>query len=212
MTTKVKICGLSTPSTVQCAIEAGADFLGFVFHKSSPRFVETEVASYLTSYVPENMTCVGLFVDPTDEQLKETLENVRLDMIQLHGHERPTRVAAISSLTGKPIIRALSLKDRNDLQAIHDVAPMADWLLLDAAGTPDQPGGHGKTFDWSILENFKTIRPWMLAGGLNPENVAQAIRLLKPDAVDVSSGVEAARGIKDEDKIRTFIKNAKSAL
>lgn len=197
---------------MQAALEEGADFVGLVFHKASPRYVEIEVATYLANYVPSSVQSVGLFVDPSDEQLTQTLENVRLDMIQLHGSESPERIAAIKTNFQKPVIKALSLKERDDLDKFNLFTPGSDWLLLDAAGTPEQPGGHGRTFDWDILEDISIAKPWMLAGGLTPDNVADAIRRLKPDAVDVSSGVESSRGVKDADKIRAFSRNAKAAL
>ncbi len=206
MSTKVKICGLSTPETVTAAIEAGADFLGFVFHSSSPRFIETEVAAYLTSYVPQNIKTVGLFVDPADDILRDTLENVRLDMIQLHGGETPARILDIKTKFGRPVIKALSIKNNEDVGKIAGFETAADWILLDSS-----TGGTGKSFDWSLLEGFTFSKPWMLAGGLTAGIVRGAIARLHPDAVDVSSGVESTRGVKDSAKIRAFIQNARLA-
>lgn len=208
--TKVKICGLSTPETMSTALEAGADFVGLVLYPASPRHVDIEVAAYLSSYVPAGVSVTGLFVDPTDEILQRTLENVRIDFIQLHGQETPARVAEIKARFGKPIIKALSVSHRADLKA-SDAHAAADWLLFDAKGTTDMPGGNGLPFDWTLLEDFQSPRPYMLAGGLTPENVAEAVKRLRPPAVDVSSGVEAARGVKDPAKIRAFIEAAKNS-
>lgn len=208
--TKVKICGLTTPDAMTAALEAGADFVGLVFHSASPRHVEIEIAAYLSSYVPANVIVTGLFVDPTDDILRQTLENVRLDLIQLHGEETPSRVAEIKTLFGRPMMKALSISTREDLRRSDSYAA-ADWLLFDAKGSADMPGGNGLPFDWSLLEDFQSPLPWMLAGGLTPENVAGAVKHLKPSAVDVSSGVEASRGVKDAAKIRAFVEAAKNA-
>ena len=205
MTTRVKICGIKTPEAMTAALEAGADFVGLVFHPDSPRHVEIEVAAYLASYVPDGVKVVGLFVDPSDEKLLEILANVRIDMIQLHGNESPTRVAEIKTLTRKPILKAFGISAAADLKQINDY-DAADWILLDTPG-----GGTGKTFDWGLLKGFQPSKPWMLAGGLTPETVAPAIRRLKPNAVDVSGGVESERGLKDPVKIRAFLTAAKQS-
>lgn len=210
MSALIKICGLSTPETVTAAIESGADMIGLVFHPASPRNVEIEVAAYLASYLPATVKVVGLFVNPTDEILQQTLQSVRLDMIQLHGDESPIRVAAIRKLVERQVMKALSVETSNDLDAVALYEDMADWLILDARGTAEMPGGTGKSFDWDILSGFRPNKPWMLAGGLNADNVAKAIARTKPDAVDVSSGVESSRGVKDAQKIREFLKAAKS--
>ena len=209
MSTKVKICGLTTPDAMTTALEAGADFVGLVFHPASPRHLEIEVAAYLSSYVPAGVCVTGLFVDPTDETLRQTLENVRIDLLQLHGQETPARVGEIKAKFDKPIIKALPVATRDDLKA-SDAQTAADWLLFDAKGTPDMPGGNGLPFDWTLLEDFQSPRPWLLAGGLTPENVAEAVRRLRPPAVDVSSGVESGRGVKDAGKIRAFIEAVKN--
>jgi phosphoribosylanthranilate isomerase len=211
MTTKVKICGLKTPETMTAALENGADFVGLVFHPASPRHLEIEVAAYLAGYVPDSVKVCGLFVDPPDDVLTRTLENVRIDIIQLHGRESPERTDEIRRGYRKPVMKALSLSGHSDRAAV-DRYQAADWLLLDAQGTAEMPGGTGRVFDWSILDGFERAGPWMLAGGLTPENVGQAISLLRPDAVDVSSGVESARGVKDPDKIRAFLRAAKAAV
>lgn len=207
--TKVKICGITTPDAMTAALEGGADFVGLVFHPASPRNLDLEVAAYLSSYVPDHVIVTGLFVDPTDEILARTLENVCIDAIQLHGTETPERVAAIKQKSGKPVFMALPVSTPEDL-ARAKLYKEADLLLFDAKGTPDMPGGNGLAFDWRLLNGFESATPWMLAGGLTPDNVMEAIRLTGAKAVDVSSGVESSRGVKDPEKIRAFIKAAKT--
>ena len=202
----VKICGLSTPDTMTAALEAGADFVGLVFHPTSPRCVTIEVATYLSSYVPDTVKTVGLFVDPGDRVLSETLENVRIDMIQLHGNETPDRIADIKTKFAKPVIKALPIVTAEDVAGIKTYEAVADWILLDSRG-----GGTGKSFDWKLLDGISFTKPWMLAGGLTPGIVGGAIKRLHPTCVDVSSGVEATKGIKDPAKIRAFIEAAKAA-
>lgn len=207
MSTLVKICGLKTPDAMTAALEEGADFVGLVFHHASPRHVEIEVAAYLASYVPEATKIVGLFIDPSDKTLSEILENVRLDMIQVHGSETPERMADIKTKFGKPVIKSIGIASAEDVATIKDYEAAADWLLLDSRG-----GGTGKSFDWKLLDGVTFAKPWMLAGGLTPGIVGGAIKRLKPDAVDVSSGVESTRGVKDPEKIRAFIRTAKAAV
>ena len=208
--TKVKICGLSEPNTLTATIEAGADFIGFVFYEPSPRHIEIEVAKYLSSFVPSNVQMVGLFVNPSDEMLTNVLHNVPLTMIQLHGEETPTRVTEIKDKFKLPVIKALPISTADDLKRIKPYEDVADWLLFDAK--PESlPGGNGVAFDWNILKDYQGSKPWMLAGGITPDNISSALEILTPDALDVSSGVEGAKGIKDADKIRSFISMAKSA-
>lgn len=208
--TQVKICGLSTPETLTAAIECGADFVGLVFYPPSPRHIEPEVAQYLASFIPENVKIVGLFVDPTDELLDTAFYHVPNLMIQLHGNETIDRVKEIKEKYKAKIIKSISIETRTDLQKADDYQNIADWILFDAKGEK-LPGGNGIAFDWSILEGYTRHTPFLLAGGLTPENVAEAIETVKPDAVDVSSGVESAPGMKDSDKIRSFILTSKSA-
>ena len=207
---KVKICGLSEPNSLTAAIEAGADFIGLVFYEASPRHVEIEVAKYLSSFIPDNVEIVGLFVNPDDEYLTRVLHDVPLTMIQLHGDETPTRVTENKNKFNLPVMKALSISSKKDLENIVHYENIADWLLFDAKGEK-LPGGNGITFDWNILKNHESKTPWMLAGGLNADNAGEALKICSPDALDVSSGVEAAKGVKDSDKIRSFISAVKSA-
>lgn len=208
--TKIKICGLSTPETVTSAIEHGADFIGLVFYPPSPRHVEIEVAKYLTSQVPDNVEIVGLFVNPNDQTLLEVLNDVPLSMIQLHGGERPERVREIKETFNLPVMKAVPIEHKEDLESITQYEDVADWLLFDAKGK-ELPGGNGIAFDWSILKDYSGSKPWMLAGGLTPDNVAEALKVLSSDAVDVSSGVESTPGQKDPHKIESFLKCVKRA-
>lgn len=203
--TAVKICGLRDPENLRVAAEAGARFAGFVFYPSSPRFVETEIARILAEKLPERLRGVGLFVDPSDEDITRILDAVPLDMIQLHGEESPARVAAIAALANLPVIKAIRLREPEDVAEAAKYEDVADWLLFDSRVDHDLPGGTGQRFDWEILKGRTFKKPWMLSGGLMPENVAEALKILRPDALDVSSGVEKARGIKDPEKIRAFI-------
>ncbi|SNT71871.1 phosphoribosylanthranilate isomerase [Paracoccus seriniphilus] len=207
---QVKICGLSQPEHVAAAVDAGARYVGFVFFPKSPRAVSAERARSLGQAVPPGVAQVGLFVNPDDAQLQDTLEIVPLDLIQLHGSESPERVAEIKARTGLPVMKAVGISDAADLPALTDYGLVADMLLVDAKAPRDAvlPGGNGLAFDWRLLVGRTWLRPWLLAGGLTPDNVAEAIRLTGARGVDVSSGVESAPGVKDGTLIRNFIKAA----
>lgn len=209
--TAIKICGLSTPVTLACAIESGARYIGFVFYPPSPRHVEIDTAKELGLQIPTGVRAVGLFVNPTDEQLENTLGKVGLDMIQLHGDETPARVTEIKDKTKMPVMKAIRVATESDLDNIEDFEAAADWLLFDAK-SPDKYGGTGHSFDWNILKGKTFSRPWMLGGGLNADNVGEALSILSPDAVDVSSGVESTKGVKDIEKIKAFINATKNAI
>ncbi|WP_372801859.1 phosphoribosylanthranilate isomerase [Paracoccus seriniphilus] len=210
MVAQVKICGLSQPEHVAAAVDAGARYVGFVFFPKSPRAVSAEQARSLGQAVPPGVAQVGLFVNPDDAQLQDTLEIVPLDLIQLHGSESPERVAEIKARTGLPVMKAVGISDAADLPALTDYGLVADMLLVDAKAPRDAvlPGGNGLAFDWRLLVGRTWLRPWLLAGGLTPDNVAEAIRLTGARGVDVSSGVESAPGVKDGTLIRNFIKAA----
>ena len=202
--TAVKICGLSTPETLQAAIEAGVRYVGFVFVEKSPRHVSFDTAWNLARAVPTGVRSVGLFVDPDDETLERILTGVQLDMVQLHGNETPGRVAEIKSKYAMPVMKAIRVADESDLENVEGFEAAADWLLFDAKIDGLQ-GGTGHSFDWNLLKDRTFSKPWMLGGGLNADNVGEALSILAPDAVDVSSGVESAPGIKDPQKIVSFI-------
>lgn len=206
----VKICGLSDEASVAAAIDAGARYLGFVFFAKSPRAVTAKRAAELVANIPLGIARVGLFVNPDDATLTHVLAQVALDIIQLHGHESPKRVSEIKALTGLPVMKAVGVAGPEDLDQLWDYGLVADLLLVDAKPAPDAdlPGGNGLAFDWRLLVGRRWLKPWLLAGGLTPENVAQAIRLTGAQGVDVSSGVEAAPGVKDHAKIRAFVRAA----
>lgn len=208
---KVKICGLTDEDAVDAAIDAGADYLGVVFFEKSPRHVSLERAAEILQFVPEEVQRVGLFVDPDDALLNAVMNNVRLDYFQFHGQETPERVEAARLEFGMPVIKALGISTAADLDAAMAYAEVADALLFDAkppAGA-DRPGGNAAAFDWSILKGRRWSVPWFLAGGLAADTVAEAIKLSGAKAVDVSSGVESAPGVKDADLIARFIAAAK---
>ncbi|WBU61232.1 phosphoribosylanthranilate isomerase [Paracoccus albus] len=204
---QVKICGLKRPEHVAAAVDAGAAFVGFVFFSKSPRNVAPTVAAGLAADVPAGTARVGLFVNPDNARLDEVLGSVPLDLIQLHGNEPPDRVVEIKQLTGLPVMKAVGVAGPDDLDALWDYGLVSDMLLVDAKAPKDAPlpGGNGLSFDWRLLVGRKWLTPWMLAGGLRPDNVAEAVRLTGARIVDVSSGVEAAPGEKDEQLIRRFI-------
>jgi len=210
---EIKICGLSDADAVEAAVNAGADWLGAVFFPPSPRAISAEDAAAFFDALPEDVGTVGLFVDPDDALLDHVLNHVRLDLIQLHGQESPERVDSIRLDFGLPVMKALGIAAPADLEATFAYADHADRLLLDAKPPPgaDRPGGHATAFDWSILAGWRAPLPWMLAGGLTPETVAEAIRATGALGVDVSSGVERAKGVKDLELIDRFCAAVRAA-
>ena len=204
----VKICGLSRPEDVAAAARAGAVYGGFVFFPKSPRNVSVEVARALAVEAPVGLAKVALLVDPDDALVDAVTGAVPLDMLQLHGKESPERVREIRSRTGLPVMKAVGVAGPEDLAAIDVYSQVADQLLIDAKAPKgaDLPGGNGLSFDWRLLAGRKYwTRPWMLAGGLTPANVAEAVRLTGARQVDVSSGVESAPGVKDAGLIAAFV-------
>lgn len=207
---RVKICGLRSPADVVAVAAAGAAYAGFVFFAKSPRNVTPQVARELALAAPPGLAKVGLVVDADDATLDEILETVPLDMLQLHGHETPDRVAELRARYGLPVMKAVGVADEGDLAAIFDYSTVADQLLIDAKPPRNSalPGGNGLSFDWRLVAQRRWLRPWMLAGGLTPDNVAEAIRLTNARQVDVSSGVESAPGVKDPARIAAFTRAA----
>jgi len=205
-----KICGLSTAQSVAAAVDAGARFVGFVFFPPSPRFVEPDTAARLAVDVPPGIGKVGLFVDPSDDQIDAVTSVVPLDFIQVHKVRDPERLRAIRARAGLPLIAAQPVASVADVDAGLALAAGADMLLFDAKPAQDAtlPGGNGVAFDWRLLANRRIPLPWMLAGGLDPDNVARAIMLTGAKMVDVSSGVESAPGVKDAGAIRAFVRAA----
>ena len=209
--TRVKICGLTSPEAIKGAAQAGATYGGLVFYEKSPRHLSLAKAREVALAAPPGFAKVALVVNPQDAFLEEMLSQVPIDILQLHGAEQPQRVQQIKQSTGLPIMKALGIATAQDLHEIDRYAEICDQLLIDAKPAPGAklPGGNGLAFDWQLLENHTWKIPWMLAGGLTPDNVAQAIRVTRARQIDVSSGVESAPGLKDIDKMRNFVAQAR---
>lgn len=210
---RVKICGLTDPADIPAAIVAGAAYLGFVSFPKSPRHLELEQMAALTLSVPEGIAKVALTVDADDALLDAITGAAAIDMLQLHGQESPARVREVKARYGLPVMKVVGISAPEDLTQIEFYARVADQLLIDAKPPKgaDRPGGNAQSFDWSLLSGRRWTVPWMLAGGLTPDNVADAIRTTGARQVDVSSGVESAPGVKDADLIRAFIEAAHGA-
>lgn len=207
----VKICGVTAPDQVDAAARAGARYLGFNFFPKSPRYVDPAKAAALAAAVPVGVAKVGLVVNVSNVELDRILESVPLDILQLHGAETPERVTEVKERYGLPVMKVIGVADADDLAAIDEYADVADQLLIDAKPPRDAvlPGGNGLSFDWRLLAGRKYWkRPWMLAGGLTPENVAEAIRMTGARQVDVASGVESAPGVKDTVLMTRFVQAA----
>jgi phosphoribosylanthranilate isomerase len=204
--TKVKICGINAPVAFDAAIDAGADWVGFNFFPRSPRFVTPEQAAALSARSPGGPPRVGLFVDPTPDAIAATLDVVRLDILQVYG---APDLPGLHGRFGLPIWHPVGVATKSDLPG---ASGGADLLLIEAKAPPGatRPGGNAVRFDWSLLRGWTAPAPWILAGGLTADNVADAIRATDAAAVDVSSGVERTRGVKDPALIRAFIANARS--
>jgi len=213
MSVTVKICGLSTPEALDVALDAGADMVGFVFFPPSPRNLSFKAAGSLEARVRGQAKKVALSVDADDTLLAYVVDALGPDFLQLHGNESPLRVAAIKAQFKLPVIKAIPVESRSDLAAIARYAAVADHLLFDARAPREatRPGGLGKPFDWSLLQNLDPGVPFMVSGGLDAGNVGEALRITRAPGVDVSSGVERAPGEKDNDKIRAFIRAARDA-
>ena len=206
MPTTAKICGLTTPATLDAALGGGASHVGFVFFPASPRHLTFDVAAGLAGRVPERVQRVGVFVDPDDQLLEAAVRAGMLDAIQLH-RTAPARVAAIRAKFDREVWVAVAIKARGDVDKARNYAGAATLILYDAK-TPDEaslPGGMGLRFDWSLLDGFRHPLPWALSGGLDPVNVGEAIARTGASLVDVSSGVERQSGVKDMDKIAAFL-------
>ncbi len=199
----IKICGIRDKVALDAAVNGGARFIGFVFYPPSPRAIDPATVAMLIRALPTGVEAVGLFVNPTDEEL-ETACIAGLTMIQLHGDETPERVIEVQKRFKLPIIKAIRIADASDLTRAHDFEGIADWLLFDAK-VAGAEGGTGQSFDWALLQNYTSPTPWMLAGGLHAGNVGAALSFLSPTALDVSSGVESAPGQKDPLRIKDFI-------
>lgn len=213
MSLLVKICGLKTPDALDAALEAGADLVGFVFFEPSPRHVSYEAARVLGARVKGRASKVALTVNADDATFERIVAELEPDMLQLHGQESPEQVRVLKKKFDLPVMKAIPVETAGDLGAIAMYEKVADRLLFDARAPRDatRPGGLGKSFDWTLLRHLDPGIPYMLSGGLDADNVAEALRITRAPGVDVSSGVERAPGEKDPDKIRAFVRAARTA-
>jgi phosphoribosylanthranilate isomerase len=207
MPTLAKICGLTTPEAVSAALGGGASHLGFVLFDKSPRSIGAEAAARLAAPARGRAKVVVLLVDPDDALVVEAAGVLKPDLIQLHGRESPARAAAIRAMTGLPTIKAVGVREAADVRGALAYEDAADHLMFDAKPPQgaERPGGHGAAFDWTLLKDVRPQRPWFLAGGLDPWNVAQAVAASGASLVDVSSGVERGPGLKDPSLIAAFL-------
>ena len=207
---EIKLCGLKEPSHIEAALNLGIKYLGFVFFEKSPRFLRNDSAKSLISLTPPGIIKVGLVVNPSDECLN-SISGLNLDMIQLHGSESINRVKEIKSKFNFSLIKAIGIKEKKDLDLVESYSGVVDHLLIDAKPSPNSslPGGNGIKFDWTILEKKSWNFPWFLAGGLNANNITEALRMTKAKKVDLSSGVEDSNGMKSINKITSFVKKIK---
>ena len=210
MTPRIKICGLTRADDIRLANELRVDMCGFVFFKASPRHLSDEQSAALAGQCAPFVERVVLLVDPDDDALDRAIGAVSPHRVQLHGEESPTRVAEIKRRTQRPVIKALGVATADDLKTAQAYEGIADWFLFDAKPPGDGlPGGNGEAFDWQVLDAYAGATPWLLAGGLTPDNVGQAIASTQAPMVDVSSGVETAPGEKDSKLMRAFVDAAK---
>lgn len=209
---QVKICGINSPAAADAAASAGVDYAGLVFFPPSPRHVGYDQATFLSSRLHGRCRVVAVLVDASDPEIERALGAGRPDYIQLHGRETAERVAAVRHRFGVPVIKAISVADADDLLVVPRFESVADMLLFDAKAPAraQRPGGHGAAFDWRLLNGRRFSRPWILSGGLNARNISRAIRACHAPAVDCSSGIETAPGVKDANLIREFVAAARA--
>jgi phosphoribosylanthranilate isomerase len=213
MSLLIKICGLTTPEALDAALEAGADMVGFVFFPPSPRHLDAATAVRLAERVKGRALKVALSVDADDALLRESIDAVGADLLQLHGRESAARVADVQRRFGLPVMKAIPVETRGDLAAVAVYDGLVDRIIFDGRAPRDatRPGGLGKSFDWRLLQDVRSKVPFMLSGGLDAGNVAEALAITRAPGVDVSSGVERAPGLKDPGKIVAFIRAARAA-
>lgn len=205
MTYRVKLCGLRRMQDVEAALHAGADDLGFVFYAGSKRYVSTEDAPLLRAIIPAQRRAIAVVVDADDETLDVITSRFQPDMFQLHGNEAPERIAAVKIRTGRPVIKAIAVHARIDIETAQIYNGVADALLFDTKARDGTSGGTGESFDWRMMDNLTTTLPWYLSGGLGPDNVADALRISGAKWVDASSRLESAPGEKDPALLAGFV-------
>ncbi|MBI0167905.1 phosphoribosylanthranilate isomerase [Bartonella sp. M0280] len=210
----VKICGLKTPEAIKAAIDNGAHYLGFIFFAKSPRHLSIEEAEQLRQYIKKPVKLVAVTVDADDDLISNIVAHVKPDILQLHGHESPERVKELATTYGLPVIKAFSIREQSDFDQVSAYRGIADMFLFDAKAPKGSqlPGGNGVSFDWSLLKSLDEDSQTVLSGGLNAQNVEEAIRIAAPDILDVSSGVESAPGVKDTKLIEGFFDSVKKAV
>jgi phosphoribosylanthranilate isomerase len=208
----VKICGLATVDDVRACADAGANYIGLVFFEKSPRNITILAAHELALAAPLGLAKVALVVNPSDAELDAITATVPLDMLQLHGRETPERVAEVKARYGLPVMKAVGIADGDDLPKLESYFGVADQILVDAKPPKggELPGGNGLSFDWRLIAGRRWPCPWMLAGGLTPENVAEAVKMTGAKQVDVSSGVEDAPGQKNAELIQKFVQSSRA--
>lgn len=211
MPVRVKICGLTRTDDALATALARADFAGLVFQPGSPRYVSADRAHAIAEKLRGRVHVVALFVDADDQMLSHVVGAVKPDLVQLHGSESPARVAAIRARFGIPVMKAISISDASDFDTVPGYEAVADMLIFDGKPAAALPGGRGCGFDWQLLRERKIRKPWLLAGGLNVQNVARAITTSHAPGVDVSSGIETSPGMKDATRIRDFVAAARAA-
>jgi phosphoribosylanthranilate isomerase len=213
MAVQVKICGINSVAAADAAARAGADFAGLVFFEKSPRHVSLDQARSLARHLRGGPRLVALLVDADDATIASVIEAISPDLLQLHGKETPARASEIASRFGRPVIKAIAVALAEDANSANAYERCADYFMFDAKApeAATRPGGHGAAFDWKLLSSLSFRRPWFLAGGLTPDNVARAIRAAGAAIVDTSSGVEDAPGRKNPDKIAAFVTAARNA-
>jgi phosphoribosylanthranilate isomerase len=212
---EVKICGIRDEAHLKIALDAGADYIGFIFVKHSPRYITPQAAAEMVSDLsqeirPAGRKVVAVLADPDDQELADVLTVLSPDIVQLHGNEPRERIRDIAGLYDIRLMKALAVASADDIEAAQSYVGYADMLLFDTKTADGSSGGTGQTFDWQLLQNAKITLPWFLSGGLNAENVAEAIRITGAKRVDVSSGVESSRAQKDEKLIKQFLQQTKT--
>lgn len=211
MSITIKLCGLKRPNDVEAAIEAGADDLGFIFFPLSPRHVSLEQAPLLRALVPPKLRAVAVAVDATNDEWDAIVAAFRPDVLQLHGDESPERVRDIQARFQRPVMKAIAIRTAMDVQRAAAYAECADTLLFDTKSPDGRTGGTGMVFDWKLLQGFQSPRPWYLSGGLDADNITEALRLTGATCVDASSRLEVRPGEKDAEKMRAFVAAVKAA-